>query len=75
MTEMIVSSRTNKQIVFSDSRYKPVLNKPTLSIVENNVEHRVASFVDFESMKEFLILLIDTFEIPCDKNELFKESD
>lgn len=58
---MTVSIRlnNNKKLVFSDSSFNFARKKPTISIVENNCETKIASFNSREIFEWFITEVLE----------------
>ena len=58
---MIASIRlnNNKKLVFSDSSFSFARKKPTISVVENNCETKIASFNSRETFEWFITEVLE----------------
>ena len=58
---MIASIRlnNNKKLVFSDSNFSFARKKPTISVVENNCETKIASFNSRETFEWFITEVLE----------------
>lgn len=54
-----LNKNNNKKLVFSDSSFSFARKKPTISVIENNCETKIASFNSRETFEWFITEVLE----------------